>query len=177
MASPFDYRRSTLLYLPDDMPEPNERSAYQLAVERGIIQLAMALKGRVLVLFTSYTQLRQTAQAITPRLALGNIAVYEQGEGNSPQALVDGFKATEQAVLLGTRSFWEGVDIPGELLSGLIITRLPFSVVPTDAIFAARSETYKDAFGQYSMPDAVAFSARVWATDPHAAGSWRGSGV
>jgi len=105
-------------------------------------------------LFTSYSQLRQTAQAITPRLALGNITVYDQTDGSSRQTLLEGFKSTEQAVLLGTRSFWEGVDIQGDTLSALVIVRLPFAV-PTEPIFAARSETYTNSFNEYAVPEAI----------------------
>jgi ATP-dependent DNA helicase DinG len=108
----------------------------------------------VLALFTSYTHLRQTAQAIAPRLALGGISVYDQSDGSSRQALLDGFKSTTKAVLLGTRSFWEGVDIPGDSLSALILTRLPFAV-PTDPVFSGRSETYRDSFNEYAVPDAI----------------------
>lgn len=154
VGSPFDYQASTLLYIPNDMPDPNERTAYQQAVERGLIELAAALNGRVLGLFTSYTQLRQTAQVIAPRLALGNITVYDQIDGSNRSAMLDGFKTNERAVLLGTRSFWEGVDIPGDSLSALVITRLPFSV-PTDPIFAARAETYSDPFNDFNLPDAI----------------------
>jgi DNA polymerase-3 subunit epsilon/ATP-dependent DNA helicase DinG len=154
IGSPFNYRESTLVFVPNDIPDPNERQRFQHAVERGIIELSAALDGRVMALFTSYAQLRQTAQAITPRLALGNITVYDQSDGSSRQALLDGFKASEKAVLLGTRSFWEGVDIPGASLSALVIVRLPFSV-PTDSVFAARSETYADPFNQYTLADAI----------------------
>jgi DNA polymerase-3 subunit epsilon/ATP-dependent DNA helicase DinG len=154
VGSPFNYRDSTLVFVPTDMPEPNDRQRYQHAVERGLIELAAALDGRVLGLFTSYSQLRQTAQAIAPRLALGNITVYDQADGSSRQALLEGFKSTERAVLLGTRSFWEGVDIPGEALSALVIVRLPFAV-PTEPIFAARSETYGNSFSEYAVPDAI----------------------
>jgi DNA polymerase-3 subunit epsilon/ATP-dependent DNA helicase DinG len=154
VGSPFDFRQSTLIYLPTDIPEPTDKQGYQRAVERGIIELASALNGRVLVLFTSYAQLRQTAQAIAPRLALGSIAVYDQSDGGSRQSLVEGFKTNEKAVLMGTRSFWEGIDIPGESLSALVIVRLPFAV-PTDPVFAARSETYSDAFNDYAVPDAI----------------------
>lgn len=154
VGSPFNYRDSTLVYLPDDMPEPNDRQHYQQAVERGIIELAAALNGRVMALFTSYGQLRQTAQAVAPRLALGGIMVYDQSDGTSRQALLEGFKTAERAVLLGTRSFWEGVDIPGESLSALVIVRLPFAV-PSDPIFAARSETYSSSFDEYAVPEAV----------------------
>lgn len=154
VGSPFDYETSTLVYIPTDMPEPNRREDYQKAVERGLIQLAAATQGRLLGLFTSYAQLRQTAQAISPRLALGNITVFDQSDGTSRQALLDGFVSTERAVLLGTRSFWEGVDVPGEDLSVVVIVRLPFQV-PSDPIFAARSEQYDNSFMEYAVPDAV----------------------
>lgn len=154
VGSPFDYQKSTLLYIPNDIPEPTDRQRYQQAVERGIIGLADALNGRVMVLFTSYSHLRQTSQAITPRLALGDITVYDQSDGTSRQALLEGFRTSEKAVLLGTRSFWEGVDIPGESLSALVIVRLPFAV-PTDPIFAARSETYINSFDEYTIPEAI----------------------
>ncbi len=154
VGSPFDYAASTLLYVPNDIPEPSDRQGYQRGVERGIIELAAALNGRVLVLFTSYSHLRETSQAVSPRLALGGIAVYDQSDGTSRQALIEGFQSAEKAVLLGTRSFWEGIDIPGEALSAVVITRLPFSV-PTDPVFAARSEKYTDSFNAYAVPDAI----------------------
>ena len=154
LGSPFDYRASTLIYVPKDMPDPSDKPHYQRAVERGIIELATALDGRVLALFTSYAQLRQTANAIAPRLKLGGITVYDQSDGSSRQALLDGFKTSERAVLLGTKSFWEGVDIPGEALSALVIVKLPFSV-PTDPVFAARSETVENAFNNFALPDAI----------------------
>lgn len=154
VGSPFDYEATTLVYIPTDMPAPERRDDYQRYVERGLIELAAATNGRLLALFTSYAQLRQTAQAIAPRLALGNITVFDQSDGTSRQQLVEGFKKTEKAVLLGTRSFWEGVDIPGDDLSALVIVRLPFQV-PSDPIFAARSELYENSFMQYAVPDAI----------------------
>ncbi|MGB7338095.1 MAG: helicase C-terminal domain-containing protein [Phototrophicaceae bacterium] len=153
LGSPFDYKRSTLIFIPDDMPQPNERG-YQSMVERGIVELAAELNGRMLVLFTSYSQLRETAANISPRLALGNITIYDQATGGSRETLLESFKSTEKAVLLGTRSFWEGIDIPGNDLSALVIVRLPFAV-PNDPIFAARSGTYSDAFNDYAVPDAI----------------------
>lgn len=153
VGSPFDYKESTLIYLPEDIPEPNQQG-YQKAVERGIIELAAELDGRVMVLFTSYAQLKETAREITPRLSLGNIAVYDQAGSSSREALLEGFKSTEKAVLLGTKSFWQGVDIPGESLSALVIVRLPFAV-PSDPIFASRSETYENSFREYAVPDAI----------------------
>lgn len=154
VGSPFDYKKSTLIFVPTDMPEPNDRNKFQQSIERGIIELAAALNGRVMALFTSYSQLRQTAQAITPRLALGNIAVFDQSDGSSRQSLLEGFKNSERGVLLGTRSFWEGVDLPGQVLSALVIVRLPFTV-PTDPVFAARAETYSNSFNDYTLPDAI----------------------
>ncbi|MCY4021653.1 MAG: exonuclease domain-containing protein [Chloroflexi bacterium] len=154
LGSPFDYERSTLVYVPDDIPEPNQRSAYQRMVERGIVELAAELEGRVLVLFTSYAQLRETSRAITPRLKLGDILVFDQSFGTSREALLESFKTAKRAVLMGTRSFWEGIDIPGEDLSAVVIARLPFAV-PSDPIFSARSEAYENAFQQYAVPDAI----------------------
>lgn len=154
VGSPFNYAESTLLYIPDDVPEPSEKNSYQRAVERGIIELAAALGGRVMALFTSYAQLKETAQAIAPRLALGDITVYDQSDGSSRTALLEGFTTTEKAVLLGTKSFWQGVDVPGDSLSALVIVRLPFAV-PTDPVFAARSETYENSFADYAVPEAV----------------------
>lgn len=154
IGSPFDYKSSTLLFLPQDMPDPNDKQKYQQQVERTLIDLVSTLNGRVLALFTSYAHLRQTSYAISPRLALGNIAIYDQSDGTSRQALLEGFKTSERAILMGTRSFWEGIDIPGEKLSAVVILRLPFAV-PTDPVFAARSETYHNAFNEYTMPDAI----------------------
>jgi DNA polymerase-3 subunit epsilon/ATP-dependent DNA helicase DinG len=153
MDSPFNYADSSLVYSVSDIPAPNE-PGYQSALERGIVELAAELGGRLLVLFTSYQQLRETATNITPRLALGDIAVIDQNSGGNRDSLVTRFISTEKAVLLGTRSFWEGIDIPGDDLSAVIISRLPFAV-PTDPVFAARSATYANPFAEYSVPDAI----------------------
>jgi ATP-dependent DNA helicase DinG len=153
VGSPFDYEASTLLYLPTDMPEPNT-PGYQQTVERTLISLCKATQGRTLVLFTSHNQLRRTAQAIAPLLADEDIVVYEQGDGSSRRQLLENFRTTPRSVLLGTRSFWEGIDVVGEALSCLVIVRLPFAV-PTDPIFAARAESMEDPFGQYAVPDAI----------------------
>ncbi len=153
LGSPFDYESSTLLYIANDIPEPNA-SGYQQALDRAVVSTAKATGGRMLVLFTSYAQLKKTAQAITGPLAREDIFVYEQGDGASPNALLESFKATERAVLLGTRSFWEGVDVPGAALSVVMITKLPFDV-PTDPLIAARSEMYEDSFQEYYLPEAI----------------------
>ena len=153
LGSPFDYESSTLLYVANDIPEPNA-SGYQQMLDRSLIATAKATGGRMLVLFTSYTALKKTAQAITAPLAAEDIFVYEQGDGASPNALLKSFKSTERAVLLGTRSFWEGVDVPGNALSMVVITKLPFDV-PSDPLIAARSELYENSFNEYYLPEAI----------------------
>lgn len=153
LGSPFDYESAALLYIANDIPEPNQNS-YEQILHKTIINTAKATGGRMLVLFTSYAALKKTAQAITGPLAREEIYVYEQGDGASPNALLESFKATERAVLLGTKSFWEGVDVPGDSLSVVVITKLPFDV-PTDPLIAARSEMYEDSFNQYYLPEAI----------------------
>jgi len=153
LGSPFDYESSTLLFVANDIPEPNVQG-YQQALDRAILSTARATGGRMLVLFTSYAALKKTAQAVTGPLAREEIFVFEQGEGASPNALLESFKTTDRAVLLGTRSFWEGVDVPGEALSVVMITKLPFGV-PSDPLIAARSELYEDSFNEYYLPEAI----------------------
>lgn len=153
LGSPFDYEGAALLYIANDVAEPNAPD-YQGQVERTLVNLCTASGGRTLVLFTSYAQLKRTAKAISGPLASQDIIVYEQGEGASPNTLLESFKSSERAVLLGTRSFWEGVDVPGEALSVLVIVKLPFAV-PTDPLVAARSESFEDPFNEYSLPEAI----------------------
>ncbi|HMN12658.1 MAG TPA: helicase C-terminal domain-containing protein [Bellilinea sp.] len=154
LGSPFDFEHSALLYIPNDIPEPMDASAHQRAVDQAIIRLAKTTQGRMLVLFTAYAQLKKTSQNITNPLSEAGIQVFEQGEGASANTLLETFRTTEKAVLLGTRAFWEGVDIPGEALSALVITKLPFDV-PSDPIIAARSETFDDPFNEYHLPEAI----------------------
>ena len=154
LGSPFDYQNAALLYLVDDIPEPTNFQGHQLHINRGVIDLCKTTGGRTMVLFTSYNQLQKTAKAITAPLAQEGIIVYEQGSGPSPHTLLKSFQKAEQAVLLGTRAFWEGVDIPGQALSVLIIAKLPFQV-PSDPIVAARAETYQESFQEYMLPEAI----------------------
>jgi DNA polymerase-3 subunit epsilon/ATP-dependent DNA helicase DinG len=154
LGSPFDYETAAMLYLVDDIPEPSDRRGHQNGVEYGLIQLCLATGGRALVLFTSYDQLKRTSRVIAPALAKEDILVFEQGEGASPHTLLENFRNSERAVLLGTRSFWEGVDVPGEALSVLVIVKLPFDV-PSDPIIAARGQTFDDPFSQYTLPEAI----------------------
>lgn len=154
LGSPFEYETSALVYIVNDIPEPTDRFGHQRAVESALIQLAQTAGGRTLALFTSYEQLKRTSQAIAPVLARSDIRVFEQGEGASATSLLENFRTTERAILLGTRAFWEGVDVPGDALSILAIVKLPFDV-PSDPIIAARSETFEDPFNQYSLPEAI----------------------
>jgi predicted DnaQ family exonuclease/DinG family helicase len=153
LGSPFDYENAALLYIANDIAEPNAHE-YQGQLDRTLISLCQASGGRTLVLFTSYAQLKRTAKNISGPLSQKDIVVYEQGEGASPNALLESFKSSERAILLGTRSFWEGVDIPGEALSVLVIAKLPFAV-PSDPLVAARSETFEDPFNEYHLPEAI----------------------
>lgn len=154
LGSPFDYENSALLYLVEDIPEITDSYGYQRSMESSLVRLAKATNGRMLVLFTSYAQLKKTSQNIAAGMADAGIQIYEQGVGASANALLENFRGADKAVLLGTRAFWEGVDIPGEALSVLAITKLPFDV-PSDPIIAARSETFEDPFNEYSLPEAI----------------------
>jgi len=153
LGSPFDYRSAALVLTATDMPEPN-RLDYQPAVERGVIELTRASEGRALVLFTSHGALRATYRAVRPALEADGIRVLAQGVDGTPRDLLDALKADHRTVLLGTASFWEGVDLVGEALSLLIIAKLPFPV-PTDPVFAARSELFDAPFKDYALPQAA----------------------
>jgi len=154
VGSPFDYETAAMVYVANDVPEPSNYNGHQKAVEAAITTVAKASGGRMLALFTSYSQLQRTSDRVSPVLAQEDIQVYEQGEGASANMLLETFRETERAVLLGTRAFWEGVDVPGEALSVLMIVKLPFDV-PSDPIIAARSETFEDPFYQYALPEAI----------------------
>lgn len=154
LDSPFDYQQQALVYIPTkDMPEPN-KPGYQQALERTLIELCAATEGRALVLFTANSALRQTYKAIQEPLEERGIAVLGQGIDGSRRSLLQRFKESPRTVLLGTTSFWEGVDVVGDALSVLVIAKLPFSV-PTDPIYAARSEGFADPFGEFSVPQAI----------------------
>lgn len=154
LGSPFDYKRNVLLYVPQDAPPPANKDGHQRSIEQAIIQLAVALNGRVMALFTSHAQVRQTTRNISARLGMAGIQVLSQSEGGGRQVLLDQFTNADRAVLLGTRMFWEGVDIPGDRLSAVVIAKLPFPV-PNEPVIAARAETYNDAFNEYNVPEAI----------------------
>ncbi len=153
LGAPFDYLTSTMIYLPHDIPDPSS-IGYQQALEGALIELCRTCRGRTLVLFTSHAVLRTTQAAIRGPLEQEGILVLGQGVDGSPRQLQAALKANPETVLLGTASFWEGIDVVGEALSVLVIARLPFNV-PTDPIFAARSELLDDPFNQYAIPQAA----------------------
>lgn len=150
LESPFDYERQALVFIPNDIPEPNQRG-YQQAVEQALIELCAATGGRTLALFTANSALKQTYQGIQDALEEQEIAVLGQGVDGSRRTLLERFKEFPRTVLLGTSSFWEGVDVVGDALSVLVIAKLPFAV-PDDPIFAARAELFEDSFAEFSVP-------------------------
>jgi DNA polymerase-3 subunit epsilon/ATP-dependent DNA helicase DinG len=154
IGSPFDYRATTVLGLPTDLPEP-DRPDYSAALARSLIEVCSASEGRALVLFTSHSALRQTWQAIRRPLEEQGILVLGHGIDGTPRRhLLQAFKSNPRTVLLGASSFWEGVDVVGEGLSLLAVAKLPFPV-PTDPVVSARSELFDDPFGAYHLPSAI----------------------
>ena len=153
VASPFNYRRSTLLYLADDIPEPNA-PGYQRRMQETLIELCDQTRGRALVLFTSHAALQSTYRAIKGPLEDRGIITLAQRTDGSPRQLIERLRTTPNVVVLGTATFWEGVDVVGPALSLLVITKLPFAV-PSDPVFAARSEQMEQPFLDYAVPQAV----------------------
>ena len=153
LGSPFDYRKAALLALPTDVPEPSVRG-YAEAVADIVAQLALEAGGRTLALFTSHAGVRGTATALRRILPRKGIPVLAQGVDGTPQQLISRFQENPKAVLLGTASFWEGVDIANNAMKVLVVARLPFNV-PTEPVFAARSGLYDSPFMQYAVPQAV----------------------
>ncbi len=153
VGSPFDYEKAALLMVPEDMPNPDS-FGYQEALEKLLVSLAHALAGRTLALFTSHASLRRTAQAIRGAVEAEGLRVLAQGVDGSPAQIMRSFGASTDGIILGTSSFWEGVDLSDGALKALVIARLPFNV-PTDPIFSARSEGYEEPFTQYAIPQAA----------------------
>lgn len=156
--SPFAYEEQTLLAIPTDLPSPaGEGLAYDRATADVAFDVASACDGGVFVLFTSYRALRNVAAELRRRRADGRWPLFVQGE--VPRArLVEGFTRSGRGILLGVASFWEGVDVPGDPLRGLVLTRLPFKV-PGEPLTAARIEAVEreggNAFYDYQLPHAA----------------------
>jgi ATP-dependent DNA helicase DinG len=153
VASPFDYPRQSLLYLPRHLPPPNAPGFAAAAVEE-IAALLEASGGRAFVLCTSYAQMRLFHQQLTGRLEFPLLV-----QGSAPRhLLLERFRDTPRAVLFATSSFWQGVDVQGEQLSCVIVDRLPFAS-PGDPLIAARiavlRQAGRNAFGEFQIPEAV----------------------
>jgi DNA polymerase-3 subunit epsilon/ATP-dependent DNA helicase DinG len=154
LGSPFDYARAALLYVPNDLPDPTQ-PGYQAVLERTILDVAVRLHGRTLVLFTSRAQLKTTHQALREQLGARGITLLAQGiDETSRTRLLESFRRGSRVVLFGTNAFWEGIDVVGDALSCVMVTRLPFAV-PTDPVYAARAEQFDNPFAEYAVPQAV----------------------
>jgi len=160
VGSSFDYDAQSLICVPTFLPDPGGRrdKLYDAELASALIELLRATRGRALVLFTSYSLLDAVYDAIKWPLEKSGIAVLAQGRDGSRERITAVFRRITSSVLLGTRSFWEGVDISGETLSCLVMTKLPFQVF-TDPIVQGRTEFLRsqglDPFQHYTLPEAV----------------------
>ena len=153
LDSHFDYPRQAILYTPVHLPDPREPNFTPLAAEE-VVQLLKTTHGRAFVLFTSYQQMREFHERVRPHVRYPLLI-----QGSMPRTeMLDRFRNTPHAVLFGTSSFWQGVDVQGEQLSAVVIDRLPFAV-PSDPVVAARIRQINDeggnAFMDYQVPQAV----------------------
>lgn len=157
--SPFDYLNQSAVLVPQYLPEPasSERS-YVSELSDLIYELALKYDGRTICLFTSFEMLKNCARKLEERLKERDIHLLVHGESGSRNMLTREFRKGERTVLLGTQSFWEGVDVVGDALSCVVVARLPFTS-PGDPVFSARCEQIersgKSSFSELSLPSAV----------------------
>ena len=156
LDSPFDYKKNVLMYLPRVASDPaKNQSSFAREIRDHIIEIYDVMGGRIFALFTSYSMLNKVAQDLSE--VRGDINTLKQG--SLPRyVLLDVFKNSSDSILLGTSTFWQGVDVPGSSLECVIITKLPFSV-PTDPVNAARIESIRtggsNPFNEYQLPQAI----------------------
>jgi len=153
LESPFDFLRQALSVLPASMP-PYDEPSYELVLADLCADIAVRLRGRTLVLFTGYSPLKRVHGLLQARMANVGIAVLGQGLDGTRRQVLASFLKNPQTVLLGTSTFWEGIDIQGDALSCVVIAKLPFPV-PTDPLVQARAQRVADPFAQLALPEAV----------------------
>ena len=159
LGSPFDYKSSVRLILPNNMPDPTDNpGAYETAVCDRIKKYVLQTGGRAFVLFTSYRMLQNCATRLTPWFIEHKIALYNQAEGMPRTLMLERFRNDPRSVLFGADTFWQGVDVPGDALQNVIITKLPFSV-PDHPLLEARLEAIRarsgNPFMEYQVPEAI----------------------
>ena len=153
LGSPFPYEDLATVVMPTDIPDPRE-PYYEEMVAKNIYQAAMAAGGRTIALFTSYSSLKTVFQLLKDKYSGDYLDILAQGMSGTPRQLIERMKKHPETVLLGTSSFWEGIDLRGDALQVLVITRLPFDV-PSDPIYSARAEKYSNPFMEYALPNAI----------------------
>jgi len=153
LPAPYDYLSQALCVLATDVPRYDEPEHDALIADL-VESVARRLGGRTLVLFTGYAPLKRVHALLGDRLEAGGIAVLGLGLDGTRRQILQSFLDDPRTVLLGTNTFWEGVDLPGDTLQCVVIDKLPFAV-PTDPLVGARTQRLADPFGQYILPMAV----------------------